>query len=262
MTKEPPLLGSVELPAMLHDDVDTWLWPALLELSERIPEPWVLVGGQMVFLHGLVAGRRPPRTTRDVDVIFDVRAQVQAMPQAVEVLKQLGYAMGGISPEGLGHRFIRPTDGMEVDILAPDNLGPRAEDRLLTDPPGRTIEVRGGGAALQYRHALHASYGGRTATIYIPDLPRALGGKIHALFNEHPGSKLSEHLQSRHLSDIAFLVSLIDDPDEFLAHRGTQKPPPRHADLAVLDDPAHHAWAPLEEFAEDAHLAWMHLRHG
>lgn len=256
----PALLGHVELPAFLHNEVDTLLWPALLELAERIPKPWVLVGGQMVFLHGLVAHRQPPRTTRDIDVIFDVRAHVQALPEAVEVLKQLGYAMDGHSPEGVGHRFTR-ADGMEVDILAPDNLGDRAAKKLVTDPPGRTIEVPGGSHALKNCQALRASYNGSAATIYIPDLPRALGGKIQALFLDHPGGP-PDHQESRHLLDIAFLVSLIDDPDEFLAMRQPPTQPPRHPDMAVLDDPSHYAWQRLGEFAEDAHLAWMHLRHG
>lgn len=144
MTEEPPLLGAVDLPP-LHGGRDGVLWPGLLELADRLPRPFVLIGGQMVYLHGAAVGRTPLRVTNDVDVLVDVRAQVNALKMAVKALGTLNYHVDGMSPDLLAHRYVRD-DGMVVDLLAPDNLGPRAN--LTTTPPERTIEVPGGTATL------------------------------------------------------------------------------------------------------------------
>jgi hypothetical protein len=49
------------------------LWELILDLAEHLPQhDWVLVGGQMVMLHGLAAGRTPTRASKDVDVLADL----------------------------------------------------------------------------------------------------------------------------------------------------------------------------------------------
>jgi hypothetical protein len=57
----------------------------------------------------------------------------------------------------------------------------------------------------------------------------------------------------RHLDDIAFLTSLIEDPDEL-------RLPAEHLAMAsVLDDRDHHAWTAATNPAV-AHLVWETIR--
>lgn len=63
----------IVLPAL--DDATSALWDALLDISERMHDSWTLVGGQMVFLHGVEAGVPPPRISRDLDLVVDVRVR-------------------------------------------------------------------------------------------------------------------------------------------------------------------------------------------
>jgi hypothetical protein len=246
-SEDVPLLGTVSLPP-LADGRDAVLWPGLLELVETLRQPYVLIGGQMVHLHGAVAGRQSPRVTADIDLLLDVRAQVTALKAAVRAVERLGYRVDGMSPDLLAHRYLRADDRMVIDLLAPDHLGPRAD--LTTTPPGRTIEVPGGTTTLRHRGRIEVEYGGRTGTVHVPDLPYSVLSKCRALLREHPVP--GPLTRSRHLEDIAFLVSLITDPDEV-----SVRPPET---LAVLDDPAHYVWRQLGDFSEDGHLVWRQLR--
>jgi hypothetical protein len=130
-----PYLGTVRLPPLAagRDDV---LWPAMLDLAAALPQPWTLIGGQMVYLHGALAGRSPHRFTEDIDVVFDMRVEVDAIAKADRALARLGYEVAGVSADGLAYRYMNGR-GVEVDILAPDHLGPRALPKLRT-PHGRT----------------------------------------------------------------------------------------------------------------------------
>jgi hypothetical protein len=62
------------------------------------------------------------------------------------------------------------------------------------------------------------------------------------------------------LDDIAFLASLIDDPDAFL-NDPVYKSLPLDA-ASGLDDAAHPSWRKLGEHAEDGVAAWNMLREG
>jgi hypothetical protein len=54
---------TVELPP-LAGALDT-LWDLVLDIADRVsPDRWALIGGQMVMLHGLAAGRAPTRASR------------------------------------------------------------------------------------------------------------------------------------------------------------------------------------------------------
>lgn len=202
----------------------------------------------MVILHGALAGRTQPRVTHDIDLLFDIRAQVQALRRAVALLESLGYVVDGMSPDLLAHRY-RRGDGMLVDLLAPDNVGPRAD--LTTSPPGRTIEVPGGTRALANRIALDATYQDLRVRLYIPSLGQALVGKVRAFTVE---------AHERHLEDVAFLCSLVDDPDEILGQFGRIGSGERFTRARALDDEDHRAWRQLGAYAEGGHLAWRMLR--
>lgn len=249
-----PSLGTLGLPP-LQGESDRIVWPAMFDLADRLPVPWVMIGGQMVILHGLLADRSIPRVTKDIDLLFDVRFTLDAFPRAHEVLKKLGYEVDGISADGKAHRYLHPETGMVVDILAPGKLGARAAPKLRT-PAGKIVSIPGGKTALDDARSLTATYGGRSATLYLPGLAAALAVKVKALIDEpsKPG------VPSRHLSDIAFLTSLVDDPDDLFP--GESPVTPRFGRLVdCLDDPRHSAWLALGgPHAEDGFNAWEILR--
>ena len=113
----------IELPALAGTERE--LWDALLDLAERQPDGWTLVGGQMVLLRALEQGRVPPRVTRDLDVLADLRARPAALPQIVTTLTELHFEVELAAPDKSGHRFKR--GDVTLDLLAPDNLGARAD---------------------------------------------------------------------------------------------------------------------------------------
>jgi hypothetical protein len=64
------------------------VWPLVARLAAKLrPDEWLLVGGQMVALHGFAVGMTMTRTTQDVDMVADVlvrRAALQNCVAAVE----------------------------------------------------------------------------------------------------------------------------------------------------------------------------------
>jgi hypothetical protein len=76
----------IELPALGGTEQE--LWDALLDLAARQPAGWTLVGGQMVLLRSLEHGRVPPRVTRDLDVLADLRARPAALPRILTTLSR------------------------------------------------------------------------------------------------------------------------------------------------------------------------------
>lgn len=250
------MLGAAVLPP-LAEGVDATLWPGLLTVGERLPDEDVLIGGVMVFLHGAVVGRQPERVTRDVDVLCDVELVPSSLVDTVRVLGELGYTVAQDSPDDSTHRYLGPV-GELVDVLAPAGVRPRPD--LTTTPPGRTIEVYAGLEALRHRVVVQASYAGRTGELPVPDLPRALKLKA-AAYNQHKAKAPADAFDSRHLRDVAFLVSLITDIDAIVDALGE---PPANGRLelaADLDNPGHPAWAAAGEHAEDARLLWPVVRH-
>jgi hypothetical protein len=193
-------LGTVRLPPLAagRDEV---LWPAMLDLAAAVPQPWTLIGGQMVHLHGALAGRSPHRFTEDIDVVFDMRVEVDAIAKADRALARLGYEVTGVSADGPAYRY-RNGRGVEVDILAPDHLGSRALSKLHT-PHGKTVQVPGARKALEHSCSVTAIYGEREEELFVPSLLTATNIKLKAIGLPGP----TERIGSRHLDDIAFLVS-------------------------------------------------------
>jgi hypothetical protein len=62
----------IELPAL--GGTERELWDTLLDLAERQPDGWTLVGGQMVLLLALEQRRVPPRVTRDLAGALVIKA--------------------------------------------------------------------------------------------------------------------------------------------------------------------------------------------
>ncbi|WP_123954027.1 hypothetical protein [Streptomyces nigra] len=215
------------------------LWGTLLDLSEKVPQDWTLIGGQMVLLHGLEHGRTPPAASLDLDVLADVISDQQSLRTLVAALEEMGFESTGVSPEGKTHRYKRDDSAgaLIVDLLAPDNLGQRAN--LTTTPPGTTLEVPGGRQAVQRSESICAQLGDRVGTIHRPNLLGAIVGKAAAL-------GIAASSKEKHYRDLAFLLSLPVNPFDL-------KPQLTKSDLKKLKlagsllDADHAAWRALRE---------------
>lgn len=221
------------------------LWNVLLDLSERVPRAWSLIGGQMVLLHGLEHGRTPPAASADLDVLADVQYDQRSLSRLVACLADLGFVPAGMSPQGnLLHRYQRgEAPGLlVVDVLAPDNLGPRAD--LTTTPPGRTLEVPGGRQAVRRTESVRVRLGERLGTIHRPSLLGAIVAKAAAV-------NIKTAPPDRHYRDLAFLLSLPMNPMEM---RGQLEKSDRKklAFAKALHDPEHAAWRQLDDGAARA----------
>jgi hypothetical protein len=184
------------------------LWEVLLRLSSKTKRvPWMLIGGQMMLLHTLEHGREPLQVSQDGDAIADIRAQPEALRKLVQVLESEDFESDGMSGDGRAHRYKHKSldPPVLVDVLAPDNVGPRAN--LTTTPPGRTVEVPGGTQALHHveRVEVHLA-SGSSELVPRPDLLGAIVVKAGA-------TTLTER-KERHFNDLALLCSLVQDPFE------------------------------------------------
>lgn len=140
-------------------------WHALLEVCERMPQHWTLVGGQLIHLHCAERGVNPPRPTIDLDAVLDVRAHPAALQVFTGHLLELGFESAGQSPEGHQHRFVRGQ--AQIDVLIPRHLGERAESRLgATGSP--TIPTPGGQQALSRTERIEVEIAGRAGAVLRP----------------------------------------------------------------------------------------------
>lgn len=242
MATEPP---RVRLESDLLTGPLVELWHVLLDLSEQVPNAWSLIGGQMVLLHGLEHSRTPPAASADLDVLADVQSDQQSLRRLVAALEQLGFSPAGMSPQGnLLHRYQRGAESEQlvVDLLAPDNLGPRAD--LTTTPPGRTLEVPGGRQAAQRTESVGVHLGPRAGRIRRPSLLGAIVAKAAAV-------SIKTASPERHYRDLAFLLSLPANPLEFRDQldKGDRK---KLALAKELHDPQHAAWRHLPDHATRA----------
>ena len=224
------------------------LWHVLLDLGEQLMIPWTLVGGQMVLLHALEHGQVPPQISQDGDVMADVRANKGALGAVVAALEAAGFAMDGISPDGLAHRYARHAEPkpVKVDVLAPEGLGARAD--LTTTRPGHTFEVPGGTQALARTELVDIVHEGRRGTLPRPSLLGALVGKAVAC--GLPGDS------SRHVRDLALLCALVPDPYQ-LREQMTKKDSRRMRHGGLLFAAEHSAWQLVpREIRDQGHEAY------
>ena len=188
----------VQLPTLTGHDAG--LWDTLIELSDARPAEWTLVGGQMVFLHGLEHGVTPPRVSTDLDILVSARVMSGAVASFAAAVEDHGFVLDGISPDHIAHRYRR--GNVSIDVLAPDGLGSRTD--LTTTPPGRTIQVPGGTQALDRTELLPVRTLERTGLVPRPSLLGAVVVKATAVG--------VDDLPNAQRLDLAFLLSLVDDP--------------------------------------------------
>jgi hypothetical protein len=224
----------IDLPPL--GALDSALWDALLDIADKMPSGWTLIGGQMVLLHGLEKGRVPPRVSDDLDLVVDVRVRPHVLAPMVAALVNLGFETTGVSADGVAQRFVRGDVG--VDLLAPDGVGERTD--LRTVGGGVTIEVGGGTFALERSEPLDVRTGERTGHVPRPDLAGAILIKAVAVKRDRKRGP------ERHLRDLAFLLSLVNDPiatRDLLGSRRCQ----RVKAVVQLHNPGHEAWSQIED---------------
>lgn len=224
----------IDVPPL--DERSKSLWNALLDLATQVPTGWALVGGQMVRLHGLAHGSEQPRASIDADLVADVRADPRILRTITEALTTGGFAPPDAAlAVDVGHRFIR--EDVIIDILAPDNLGHRAN--LRTVRRATTLEVGGGTYALSRANCVEIQIEGRRGVVLLPDLAGALVIKAVAAVRDH-----GRRGPARHLSDLAFMLSLVEDAiklRETLGPRNCR----RIRDVTALHSSEHEAWTAL-----------------
>jgi hypothetical protein len=169
-------------------------------METDLPGSWVLVGGLMVLLHGLEAEQLPHRQTADADALVDVRLRPRATRELSTWLLGAGFEIEGSSVTGTGHRFSKGI--ITVDVLAPDNLGRRADTRTV--PPSHTMQIPAGTRLLQDAALCPVRLAsGSVGYVPRPSLAAAIVGKAAALDLDDG---------ERHAEDLAFLLGLVTDP--------------------------------------------------
>ena len=124
----------IRLPPLAGGQAESWR--ALIEIAPHLGRHWLLIGGQMVFLHEVERESTDTRPTNDIDLVVDLRIDPTALEHTHTVLAGAGFSQDLPSPEGVAHRYRR--GGATIDILAPDHMGTRAK---LSLGNGRTIEA-------------------------------------------------------------------------------------------------------------------------
>jgi len=199
----------VEIPDLGGDFLA--MWRELVQLEAHSPAPWTLVGAHMVAVHGWARNRAAPRTSRDADILVNVRMVSDATEKMSRRLQDSGFALDGVSPEGIGHRFVK--ENVRFDVLGPDGAGKRA--RFTTVAGARTVAVPGGTQALNRSEKLAVRAGTVVGKVPVPNLLGSLLVKIRAIeVDDQPDAQRK---------DVAFLLSLIEDADPLAKDMNSQE---------------------------------------
>ena len=182
-------------------------WAVLIEIAPELGEAWLLVGGQMVFLHELQRGAGDTRPTNGADVVVDLRVEPKGLERIHELLLGHELVQDPPSGEGVAHRYRR--GNASVHVLAPDNLGQRPRLQLGV---GRTLAAPGTTQALRRSSWIRVELdaGQASALIRRPDLVGALVGKAAAVtrIRSQPDASRAKHL--RDLDSLARLLGAED----------------------------------------------------
>lgn len=189
-----------------ESDGETALWHALFDLAERSRQ-WTLIGARMVELHAAEGGRAMLRTSLDGDVLADTRARPNAVRQVAQILLADDFKLEEPSYMGVGHTFIR--GNVEIDLLAPEHLGPRSKEARTTVGGARTVEVPGGRQALSRTQHVQVRAGQREADLPRPNLLGSILLKARAVD--------VDDVPDNQRGDLALLLSLVVEPDRLTA---------------------------------------------
>lgn len=117
----PPALTESVVNLGSHLAAEQKLWSALVRFARELsPWDWVLVGGQMVALHGYIAGTVPPRTSEDIDIVANVLVRRNSLEACASAAEHINLRP---KPPVHGRRLQRfEGDGVKLDLLVPDHL--------------------------------------------------------------------------------------------------------------------------------------------
>ncbi|HEY3715583.1 MAG TPA: hypothetical protein VGL39_13740 [Jatrophihabitantaceae bacterium] len=171
-----------------------------MDLHERLDDGWTSVGGQLVHLHCAERDYAPLRPTNDIDTVIDIRARSNMLQIFTQTLVELGFTSGGISAEGIEHRWVRGE--AVIDVLLPDGVGAMVASRTgATGSP--TIETPGGTQALRRTESVPVTIEGREGFVRRPNIVGALVMKAAA------HTAIGDAAKGRHRFDFATLAALV-----------------------------------------------------
>ncbi len=220
----------VRLPPLTGGQAESWR--ALIEIAPALGRHWLLIGGQMVFLHEVERESTDVRPTHDIDLVVDLRIDPAALGHTHTVLARAGFSQDLPSPEGVAHRYRRGE--ATIDVLAPDHMGARA---TLALGSGRTIEAPGTSQAFGRVSLVRVEIDNNTAgVVRRPTLVAALLGKATAV-NEIVSMSSAE--RAKHVRDVDALARLLGPTDRAGAslttkERSTLVRIAEHPDLSPL----------------------------
>ena len=185
----------------------TAVWGALLDIAPDLGTRWTLIGGQMVLLHQMERGSATGlgavpdwRLSGDADLLINIRLP-GAVQQVDAGLQSHGFVQVAAPIE---HRYMRESDDLIIDVLAPDNLG----GHLPQMGTGHTLQAPGGTQALDRTEWVTVDNGRKQVPIPRPSLVGAILIKCSASMGP-AGSRGN----SRHLGDLNVLSGLLDRND-------------------------------------------------
>jgi hypothetical protein len=202
----------IRLPTLAGRQVESW--HALIDLVPSLGTNWLLVGGQMVYLHEVERRSGDLRPTDDIDVVIDLRVDLNGLTRINVALVAAGFAQDLPSPDGVAHRYRR--QGAVIDVLAPDHVGKRATLRLGI---GRTIEAPGTTQAFGRSSVVRVELSDQAAAlIRRPTLVGALLGKAAAVI-EIVSQTTAERAHLRDVDALARLLGVSDREDARLSKK-------------------------------------------
>lgn len=194
----------IRLPPLAGGQAESWR--ALVEIAPQLGHHWLLIGGQMVFLHEVEREASDVRPTNDIDLVVDLRVEPTALGHTHSVLARAGFSQDLPSPEGVAHRYRR--GGATIDVLAPDHIGARAQ---LALGGGRTIEAPGTSQAFGRVSLVRVELDDNTtAIVRRPTLIGALLGKSSAVTEI---VSMSSAERAKHVRDVDALARLLGPAD-------------------------------------------------
>lgn len=177
-------------------------WHALLDLYDRHPGEWTLIGGQLIHLHCAERGYSPDRATDDADAVVNARIP-QVLGAVTTVLKDLDFQPRP-SADGVQHRWVR--DDAVIDILIPEGTGERTAKRNSASG-FPTVAAPGGSQALDRSEIVEVQVGDRRGHVPRPVLLSAMILKA-AAYSETTGPG-----RGRHCHDFAALAAILASTD-------------------------------------------------
>lgn len=194
-------MNSIVIPQLADAQLESWL--ALTRIAEKIPNDWILIGGQMVQLHCWERKFVSPRVTSDVDAVLNVISKPSILEVFTKVLDELGFEPQ-TSPDGHQYKWIKGL--AEIDILFPDNIGARALSKKGFTS-GTVPETPGGRVVLDFAERVNVELEGKTTLLNRPNLIGSLYIKSEAMKNPNDiGFR-------RHFLDFATLATLFSSDD-------------------------------------------------